>query len=102
MILTGHGDGSIYQWEYGEDKCELENLKLNSAIICMVTYKQGIIFCTEDDSTIHLYDLTFKMNIKSIELRNFPFKLFSYVIADLIIANDKMLVSTKNGDIIEI
>ena len=67
----------------------------------MQTYKYGIIFCT-DASTIHLQDLTFKNNIKNIELTNFPFKLFSYVIADLVVSDDKMIVSTQNGDIIEI
>ncbi len=66
----------------------------------MVTYRYGIIIATEA-SKIYLWDFNYKP-IKEIDLTSFMFKLFNYDIADLLVAKDKLLISTTNGDIIEI
>jgi microtubule-associated protein-like 5 len=55
-----------------------------------------------DASTIHLWDFTFKNNIRNIDLTTFGFKLFSYVISDILVAGEKILVATTEGDIVEI
>jgi len=40
--------------------------------------------------------------IRKIDLTSFNFKLFSYVITGILVTEEKLLVSTANGDIIEI
>lgn len=70
-------------------------------IVCITTYPNGLIVGT-DASTIHLWDFTFKNKIKDIDLTTFNFKLFSYSISDIVVAGDKIMVATTEGDIVEI
>lgn len=73
-----------------------------NSIVCIVTYQYGIIVAT-GASMIYLFDLKMKSPpIQKIELTTFPFKLFNYDIADILVAVDKLLISTIYGDIIEI
>lgn len=51
---------------------------------------------------MHLWDFTFSFNIKNIDLTNFSFKLFNYDIADILVVESVLMVSTTDGDIIEI
>lgn len=52
---------------------------------------------------MYMFDLKMKLPpIQKIELTTFPFKLFNYDIADILVAVDKLLISTIYGDIIEI
>ncbi|KAL4455920.1 hypothetical protein ABPG73_008674 [Tetrahymena malaccensis] len=112
VIITGHSDGQIYMWRNMD---ESENEKINieeetreksqagqNSIVCIVTYQYGIIVAT-GASMIYLFDLKMKQPpIQKIELTTFPFKLFNYDIADILVAVDKLLISTIYGDIIEI
>ncbi|EGR29518.1 PH domain protein [Ichthyophthirius multifiliis] len=101
VLITGHVDGSVYMW-WNMDQDQKESMYKNqNAILCIITYQYGIIIATEA-STIHFWDLNMKINIKNIDLTTFAFKLFNYNIADILIADDKLLVSTTYGDIIEI
>ena len=70
-------------------------------IVCITSYQFGIIIGT-DASTIHLWDFKFRNNIKNIDLTAFSFKLFSYVISDIVVAGDKLLVASTEGDVVEI
>ena len=38
--------------------------------------------------------------IKEIDLNCLQFKLFSYIIVDIVVGNDSLLVSTKYGDVV--
>lgn len=49
-----------------------------------------------------MWDFKFKNNIKNIDLTALSFKLFSYVISDIVVAGDKLLVSSTEGDVVEI
>ena len=70
-------------------------------VVNITTFQYGIIVSTSK-SKIHLWDFTLKNNIKNIDLANFSFKLFNNSIADVLVVSDKLLVTTKDGDIIEI
>lgn len=89
----------VYLWENFETVEEIVSYK--DQIVSITTYNFGIIIAT-DASTIHLWDFTFKNNIKNIDLTAFGFKLFNYNITDIIVAGDKILVVTCEGDIVEI
>ena len=69
--------------------------------MCITTYSHGLIIGT-DASTIHLWDFTFKNNIKNVDLTTFGFKLFSYNISDIVVAGEKLLVATTEGDVVEV
>ena len=103
IIVTGHSDGSVYYWTNFDVKTKtlIEKYTNEDAVVNITTFTYGIIISTEA-SKIHLWDFSFKNNIKNIDLTTFSFKLFNYSIADVLVVTDKLLVTTKNGDIIEI
>lgn len=112
IIITGHADGQIYMWK-NMDESEREKVQIEeesreksqagqNSIVSIVTYQYGVIVAT-GASMIYLFDLKMKSPpIQKIELTTFPFKLFNYDIADILVAVDKLLISTIYGDIIEI
>lgn len=65
VIVTGHMNGSVYQWENLESCIEVVTYK--NSIETITTYDHGFIIST-DASTIHLWDLSFKNNIKNMDL----------------------------------
>ena len=62
-------------------------------------YKYGIIIADES-SKIYLYDNNLKIKIKEIDLNSLQFKLFSYIIVDVVVGENSLLISTKNGDVV--
>ena len=52
------------------------------------------------DGTIHLWDFFMKNPIKYYELKNMPFSLISHKIASLFGYQEKILVVTQEGDVI--
>jgi len=86
-------------WENFETMEEVYAYK--DQIVCITTYTNGVIIGT-DASTVHLWDFKMKNNIKNIDLTAFSFKLFSYVISDIVVAGDKVLVASTEGDVVEI
>ena len=101
--MTGHADGSVYFWTNFDKKSRklIEKYDEDGAVVNIVTFLFGIIISTES-SKIHLWDFTFKNNFQTIDLNSFSFKLLKINIADVLVVTDKLLVTTKNGDIIEI
>lgn len=53
----------------------------------------GVIIGT-DASTIHLWNFKFKNNIKNIDLTSLE---FSFVISDIVVAGDRILVASPEG-----
>lgn len=41
-------------------------------------------------------------NIKNIDLTTFPFKLFNFSVCDLVDAGEKLIVTTTEGDVVEL
>ncbi|CAD8183513.1 unnamed protein product [Paramecium pentaurelia] len=99
VIISGHQNGAVILWENFERMDLMTSYK--DQIVCITSYQFGIIIGT-DASTIHLWDFKFKNNIKNIDLTAFSFKLFSYVISDIVVAGDKLLVASTEGDVVEI
>ncbi|CAK79604.1 unnamed protein product, partial (macronuclear) [Paramecium tetraurelia] len=99
VIISGHQNGAVILWENFERMDLMTTYK--DQIVCITSYQFGIIIGT-DASTIHLWDFKFKNNIKNIDLTAFSFKLFSYVISDIVVAGDKLLVASTEGDVVEI
>lgn len=55
----------MYLWENFETVEDV--VKYKDSIVCITAYEYGIIIGT-DASTIHLWDFTFKNNIKNMDL----------------------------------
>ena len=46
--------------------------------------------------------MTLKNNYKNIVLTTFSFKLFNFTICDMVVTNEKLIVATTEGDLVEI
>ena len=101
--MTGQADGSVYYWTNFDKNSRklIQKYEEEGPVVNIVTFYFGIIISTEA-SKIHLWDFTFKNNFQTIDLNSFNFKLHKINIADVLVVPDKLLVTTKNGDIIEI
>ncbi|KRX11109.1 WD40-repeat-containing domain [Pseudocohnilembus persalinus] len=104
QIVFGTDKGYLYYFNWGEFEKKKEfsyQQHYQSSIVNLCSYKYGVIVGV-GDSTIHLWDFNFQHNIKNLDLTAFSFKLFSYDIIDILEMNSQLLISTTNGDIIEI
>jgi hypothetical protein len=109
ILITGHIDGYVNYFTnfQSSSKQEVSRYYNENAIVNIASFRYGLIITTEA-SKLHLVDFSLKNSIKDIDMTAFSFKLVNYDIADVLVTDtwsgekQKLLVSTKNGDIVEI
>lgn len=70
-------------------------------ILALACSDFGVVIAT-DSASLYLWNLSLTEQTKTIDLTNFTFKLFNFYVCDLVCAENKILVSTLEGDVVEI
>lgn len=99
FILTGHEDGRVLIWSLQKFVCVLDDYKVK--VTCISKCFEGIAFATADGK-IHIWDEYLYKAQKIIDINQMPFKILSSMIVALDFNQKRLLVTTINGDVIEI
>ena len=102
IIITGHSDGSVYSWvNLNFNQANLIEKYTKEKIVNISNFEFGIVIATSS-AKITFIDFTFKKVLKAIDLCDTNYKLVDYNIADVLVTESKLLISTILGDIVEI
>lgn len=100
VLITGHQDGKIVKWENLVPVKIL--IRYTSAIVDMVIYKNVIVIGTAA-GLIEIYSLDFQKKYKQLSFRELnAYKLMSFSIKNLVVANTAIYFNTYGGDFIKL
>lgn len=99
VLLTGHVDGKVVQWDNLRPVRELANF--GSAIV-EITFTKDIIIVATEEGIIELRSLDFGKRHRKLDIKNFAYKLMSNSIKNLVITHSSIYFNTYGGDFIKL
>ena len=99
IILTGHKDGKVLVWR--SDKFVGCMHDFEEEVTAINKSSEGIVICT-CMGQIHVWDVNLRGKLHSISLADLPYKLLNYNITSIDFNQNRVMVLTMCGDVVEI
>ena len=99
LYITGHSDGKLCIWRYGEFIATLAQYSSEVTCLSKVPQNGGIVAGTSRGA-IFLWDATLSSTLWHVDLQNLPFRLSSFSIAGIDSISKFLLFYSLGGDVV--